>query len=448
MKIKNKDIIILLTLTFVLLFTSCTKKLGYGVLLWSIDRPSILSGTVLPVYVKSNIEKVWIVGIPEDLVEMYGSDKIEVPLFKLEFIGSKRKATAWAEDFAEYALTYAENLQDGLPIRDNTDNNARRVYRLRLGEVVKVLGMAKGNPPISGTGDPLPGDWLRILTTEGISGYCFSYRLRLYNQTDESVHVSFEADKETVIDPNLEKILAQSWATESYSQMITSRHINLSALEKNYRFEIGQETGIARIVTPELERSFNYQKISIDGDRVWRFEGTTLQMILQTNNSLTVHFTESNGLRRTLQFASLPTKVSDIIVQEKARRANLYAAIYNQGPVFTSNNYGTLSLTSSGDFTWTGFDLLVPQLFPTDAPGSGSINMDIYIDSSLSERYHGAFSLVFSGIRTNNTFYFMYGFDEQGLRLEVVPASSIDDVTVTRRSPSPLVLFFYKDSDN
>jgi len=429
-----------------MLFTSCSKKLGYGVLLWSIDEPSILSGTVLPVYVKSNIEKLWIVGVPEHLVEMHGSDKIEVPLFKLEFLGSKRKAVAWAENFSEYALIYAENLQDGLPIRDNTDNNARRVYRLRLGEVIKVLGVAKGNPPISGTGDPLPGDWLRVLTNDGITGFCFSFRLKLYNQDDDLEISVNDTQRMTVVDPNLEKLLATTWSPEIYSEMISTRRIDIQAMEKNYRFDPGYETGIAQILLPDLERRYTYQRILPDGDRAWRFEGTNLQMSMRSDTSLTVQFVENNGLRRTLQFTALTTNVNDIIQQERARRAAQFTAIYNQGPVFSSTNYGTITFTSNGDFTWTDYDVLVPQLFPSETKGIGRINTDLYVDPSVEGRFTGAFTLTFTDIRTNNTFYFMYGLDDQGLRLEVVSPSFIEDVTITHRSPSPMVLYFSKDS--
>jgi hypothetical protein len=442
---KYKYLMVLLTLALVL-FSSCSNKLGYGVLLWSIDEPPILSGTVLPVYIRSNIEKVWIVGIPEHLVELNGSDKIEVPISHLEFVGSRRKAENWAEEFSEFALVYAENLQDGLPIRENTDNNARRVYRLRQGEIIKVLGVAGGNPPIGGTGDPLPGDWLSVLTSEGVTGFCFSFRLRLYNQDDHAVHNPDDLDRETIIDPNLEIVLSRVWSTESYAEMLATRQINLQALERNYRFEPGHETGVARVILPEFERRFNYQRITSDGDRSWRFDGTTLHMSLRSDTSLVVQFTDTNGLRRVSQFVALPTSVNDLIVQERAHRNRLLTAMYNHGPVFTSNNYGTLTLTSSGDFTWTGYDLLVPQLFPAETSGIGRINMDIYISPTFGDRYNGAFSLVFTDIRTNNTFYFMYGFDEQGLRLEVVPANYIEDVTVMRRSPSPMVLYFFRNT--
>jgi hypothetical protein len=56
----------LILLSWSLLAGSCTRLLGWGVLLWSTDDPLIPSGTVLPVYMRSNIDQVWVVGIPEE----------------------------------------------------------------------------------------------------------------------------------------------------------------------------------------------------------------------------------------------------------------------------------------------------------------------------------------------------------------------------------------------
>ena len=425
------------------MLASCSK-LGYGVLLWSIDDPPVDSGIVLPVFIKSNIEKKWVVGIPEKSIAQKDY-KIEIPLTQLEFIGSKRKAVKWAENFAPYATMYAENLQDGLPIRDNTDNNARRVYRLRLGEIVKVLSVAKGTPPISTTGDPLPGEWYKVLTLDGVTGYCFSYRLKIFSQKEDSVQQSSVVIRDTQ-DPDLDLIFSNTWSSEIYLQMINSGRINIQEMEKNYRFDPGQDTGIARIILPNLERQFTYQKINSEGERAWSFEGTNLQMVLRTNTTLAVQFMENSGLKRTLLFATLPTKVNDLIIQENARRETQYMSIYNQGPIFTSNNYGTITLMKTGDFSWTGYDLLVPQVIPQETKGGGRISMDLFISPSYEDRYNGAFTLRFSDIRQKNTIYFLYSIDNQGLRLEVVPDYGIEDITVMRKAPSPVVLYFFKDS--
>jgi len=431
--------------------------MGYGILLWSIDEPPLLSGTVLPVYIRSNIEKIFVVGIPEALRDENGLDKIEIPLSQFEFIGSKKKAELRAQEFSEFALTYAENLQDALPIRDNTDNNSRRIYRLRIGEIIKVLGKVDGNPPIGTSGDPLTGDWLKVLTKDGISGYCFSNRLKLFEQVDNTIYSSEVDKKETLKDPDLDLILSRKWSPDFYLQMINSRKINILSLEKRYRFDPGQDTGIARIILPDIERQFEYDIIISSGERAFSFEGkgSTLQMVLRPNNSLSVQFIDGaqnnsaqTGTRRTILFVTLPTDVNDIILQENARREEIFMTIYNQGPVFTSNNFGTITLRTTGDFTWTGFDLLVPQLFPEETNGTGRISMDLYISPSYEERYNGAFTLRFTDIRTNNIFYFMYGLDNQGLRLEAVPAYGIEDITVMRRDSSPLVLYFFKDSVN
>jgi len=441
---KYTHLSVIFSLLFVLLLSSCSK-LGYGVLLWSIDEPPIDSGTVLPVYIRSNIEKKWVVGVPEK-TKSNKDYKLEIPLTQLHFVGSKRKAIKWADDFSLHAMSYAENLQDGLPIRENADNNARRVYRLRLGEVIKILGVAKGNPPISATGAPLPGEWYRVMTSDGVTGYCFSYRLRIFNQNEGSVQSSSAAQRITAPDPELDAVLSRVWYAESYQQMVNSRRFNIQEMEKKYRFDPGHETGVARIILPDLERQFSYEKISNAGERAWTFDGTSLQMIQRTNTTLAVQFTDNTDVRRTLLFVSLPVNLDDLILQETSRRENQFMTIYNQGPVFTSNNYGTITLLQTGDFTWTNYDLLVPQLIPAETKGSGNINMDLYISPSYEESFNGAFSLRFSDIRNNNTRNFLYSINNQGLRLEVVPDFGIEGITVMRRASSPVVLYFHRDS--
>jgi len=438
MHIRKNILSIFLTL-FAVLLPSCSR-MGWGILLWTTEEPQIVSGTVLPVYIRSNIDKVWVVGIPET------SNKMEIPLSQLEFAGSRRKAERRALEFAEYAQVYAENMQDGLPVRDFPDNGSRRVYRLRNGEIIKILEKAEGNPPISTTGDPLPGDWFLVLTNDGVRGYCFSYRLKIFEHNEGPLLAANTSRRETTSDPDLEMVLSRIWSPDFYQQMINSRRINIAELEKHYRFDPGQDTGIAKIILPDIEREFIYEGIYPDGERAWRFEGSDLQMNLRTNTTLAVQFLESNGSRRTLLFAALGADIDDIIVQENNRRETLFMTIYNNGPVFTSNNYGTIAFTETHGFTWTGFDLLVPHLIPAASNGTGRVYMDVFLSTSLGERYNGAFTLRLTDVTPNKNLVFMYALDNQGLRLEVVPDFGVEDVTVTRRAVTPVVLYFFRDS--
>jgi hypothetical protein len=434
--------IAVIILSTVFAFSSCSRRLGYGVLLWSAEDPPVPSGTVLPVYIRSNIDKVWVVGVPKEF-QTQGSkvDKIEIHLPKLELVGSKKKASERAEAFAPYSRIYAETLQDGLPVRDNPENGARRVYRLRLGEIIKILTPVKGVAAVGASGDPLPGEWFRVLTEDGTTGYCFSYRLNLFEHTRGTL-AAFISDNQEPEDPDLEQLLSRIWSPEIYGTMFNTGRIDLEEFSRNWCFDPGLETGIAAIRTSELERSFQYTKIRSTGTQSWRFEGTMLQMNLRTETTLAVQFTESNGLLKTLLFVALPSKVDDIILQESARREELFRAIYEHGNEFINNNYGTIIFQEDGRFTWTGNSLLVPQIIPASALGSGTLDMRLFLADSLAERYTGAFTLRFNAIGGAAPVDFMYSLDSQGLRIEHVPQTSLDGITIVRRASSPMVIFF------
>jgi hypothetical protein len=428
------------------LLASCTRLMGWGILLWSSEDPPVPSGTALPVYIRSNINKVWVAGIPEEYrVNNDSIDKFEVPLSHLELVGSQKKAEERVAGFRPYALSYAETLQDGLPIRDNTDNNARRVYRLKLGEIVKILKKTEGNPVISTTGEPLPGDWYQVLTEDGNTGYCFSYRLRLFEHLGGPL-IAAKPEQLEEEDAELEKLLAKTWSPESYGTMVNSRRIDLEELSRHWGFSPGADTGIARIYLPDLDLTFSYSAIKLTGNRSWRFEGASLQMNLQSENLLAVQYTDSGGRLQTLLFASLSAAVDDLIIQESARRDTLYYNIFSQGPEFTSNNYGTLTFLGNDKFTWTGYNLLIPQVIPSSVLGSGTVEMGLFLASDLQSRYDGAFTLRFEGLNGYDALVnFMYSIDNQGFRIEYAPSANINGVTVNRRASSPLVMYFFKD---
>ena len=430
----------------VLLISSCSRLLGYGVLLWSVEDPAVPSGTVLPVYIRSNIDRVWVVGIPKEF-RANGSraDKIEIPLSKLELSGSKKKAQERAEAFSPYALLYAETLQDGLPIREHPDNGARRVYRLKVGEIIKVLTPVQGVEAVGASGDPLPGEWYRVLTEDGTTGYCFSYRLKLFDHTGGSL-AAIRLDQQDPEDLNLDRLLERTWSAEAYGTMVNNGKIDLDELSYHWCFDPGQDTGIAVIRTKDLELSFEYVKIRSTGTQSWRFEGTPLQMNLRSDTTLAVQFTEGNGVLRTLLFVALPSSVDDIILQETARREELFRTIYEYGPVYSSNNYGTLIFSEDGRFSWSGNYLLVPQVISASALGSGVLDMRLHVSDVLSSRYDGAFTMRFDGIGgIGTTTDFIYAIDPQGLRMEYVPETSLDGVTVVRRASSPVVVYFFKN---
>ena len=420
---------------------SCTKKIiGYGVLLWFINDPAIPSGVVLPVLVRSNIEQAWITTVPEG----YKADKeiAMVPLPHLEFFNSRGSAERYAAAFSEFATLYAETLQDGLPIRDKPENNARRTYRLKEGEVIKILEKVEGVEAISTTGTALEGDWYKVLTQSGSTGYCFSYRLRIFEH-DTSPLGDAPVLVDTSEDRDLEIVLSRIWYPESYKKMIDSGRLNLDVLSNKYSFTAGIVNGRAKIHLEDGDAEFVYKKITKTGNRSWNFAGTPLNVILRSETVLEVQWENENNENKTETFVALQLSVENIVNQEKERRKNLFQVLYVRGPNFTSANYGTLILKDSGDFIWDEMDALPEGMFSGSALGSGSVDMDYNLSGEMAERYTGAMALRFNSVSGNrSTVVFAYSLDNQGLRMEWVPGGYVTGRTVNRRAPSPMVIYF------
>ena len=441
--LKKTGLFIILATTLILL-NSCTKLLGWGVLLWASEEPAIPSGTVLPVYIKSNLNKTWVAGIPEQYRSAASDmDKFEIPLPLLELVGSRTAAEKRADEFASMARVYAETLQDGLPIRQSPDNVARRVYRLKMGEIVKPLAKVEGQAPVGAAGESLAGDWYQVMTEDGTTGYCFSLRLRLFEHTGGTLSMTKNEDDED--DPDLDRLLLRTWSPESYATMVNSKRLDIEELAKHWEFMPGIDTGIARIYLPHVDRSFTYTGIRAEGARTWRFEGSRLRMSLRSDTTLAVQYYDDGGALKTELFVALASDIDDLIMQELARRDELFYNLYNTGPIFSSTNYGRLAFSEDGRFTWSGYQLLVPQVISALALGTGTINMGVFLGSAVSSLYDGAFAFNFeeTGDRTRAV-YFMYTLESQGMRIEYVPPSSMDGLVVARRASSPTVIYFFK----
>ncbi|MCL1815217.1 MAG: SH3 domain-containing protein [Treponema sp.] len=430
-----------LLFVFLVLFASCQKKvIGWGVLLWAIGDPAIPSGTVLPVQVRSNIEQAWITGIP-DAYKTGDRDLVMVPLPHLEFFSSKGGAERFASAFAEYAVSYAETIQDGLPIRDKPENSAKRTYRLKEGEIIKILAKTEGVAAVSTTGVPLEGNWFKVLTHGGSTGYCFSYRLRIFEHTTGPLgDAPVQAD--TSDDRELELVLSRTWYPESYGKMISSGRLDLDALSRNHYFTAGIATGRA-IIHLEKDAVFLYRKINKTGNRSWNFDGTTLNVRLQSESALEIEWENDNKAKQTAVFVTLPASVENIVSQEKERRQNKIQALYNQGPRYVSANYGTFSVTAAGNFNWDEINSLPEEILSDTVLGNGSIDMDYGLSGEMAERYTGALALrpnTVSGSRT--ALVFAYTLDNQGLRMEYIPSIYAPDRSINRRSSSPFVIYF------
>lgn len=428
------------------IFTSCDRVIGYSVLLWNDRENKLEDGTIVPVYFKSNISKVYIAGLPDSKKE-----KIEVPLWQLSNPESKSKAIKRAKRYEEYRNTYAKSIIDGLPIRDDKVNISKQVYRLRKNETVRTLFKGNGVAPTKG-GKPLEGEWLYVLTSNGTEGWCFSYNLKLFQMTSDSVaesqndaEVSTEEEQDTV----LENILNTTWYPDYYTTMIAKKQIDPEYFRADYTLGFNIDDKKITIKCPSLEGEYPYENCTRTEEREYDFEGSPVHISARGHRTLVFKYTDDRGMPHALNFVSLGDRKVDQIVQEElGRRARLYKSIVSFGPDFKSGNYGTISFNDDSTFTWTGFGKLVPSVIPQGSKGRGTVEIKYFIPENLKSSWDGMLTLHFDGKEPEVNFLFKQ--EVAGLRLAVgkVTTSWENNGTIKQASVSlpanSIVLFFQK----
>ena len=424
--------------------TSCSQTIGYGIVLWNITEHQIPDGTVVPVYIKSNISHTYVIGVPDS------EEKIEVPLWKITSPESKKKALKHAEKYTQYAQKYARCNLNGLPIREDAVNTSKQVYRLRKDEIVRVLYEGDGVIPTNGVQN-LEGIWLRVLTSDGNFGWCFSYNLKLFTiNADGSFGEGAESAEVYKADETLEAMLNSAWYPDYYSRMISSGNINLDDIQTNFGFDTGINSGTVRICIPSLNVSFPYSGVTKVDDYVYKFNDTTITVTIRKEKTISVQYIDQRGMPKSFNFTTLSSdiKIADVITREKNSRNELYKAIVNLGPTYKSTNYGLLTFNSNGTFEWTGYKLLVPSVISSSAQTTGNVEIKYFLTSDLKKSYDGVLTFTFDGMEEEVNF--VYKKETAGLRLTVASVTKTKNETTNRttatvRLPAtPQVIFFQK----
>ena len=409
-------------------FSACSKKIGYGVVNWSIPEHNLTATDVVPILVRSNISKVYIAEL--------NKEKIEIPLWQLTFCTSKREAQAYIEKTTEYRSVYAAVKLDGLPLRSNPDNTGKQVYRLRENQIVKVLWKGEGAPVIS-RDKQLEGDWLYVMTNDGTRGWCFSYNLFTY---DEREPAAPRQAQEAAEDEVLTSILKSRWYPEYYREMIQKKHIDPERMTENFGFFPGEGTGVARIMLKDKQIAFPYTGITKNRMGAYQFEGSPLLLQIRDAETIAVNYTDNKGAVQIYVFITLKEDPQALAQAETERRNAELQALINAGPVFNSVNYGVLQFLPGGHFLWNGYQVLSPSIIPKGAGAAGDVAIRYFISSKLKTEYKGILSFKFD--HAENWIDFFYTVSRQGVKLEYVKPENITDGIAAVRNLNPVILFF------
>ncbi len=272
-----RGLAIAISFLVLVLASSCAPRIGWGLLLWTDQEAGLHAGAIVPVYVRSNIEKKYIFGIPES------KRKDEVPIWQIELFRSKRAAEKARAAFGSYLTSYLFANRDGLPVRDAPTNVGRRVYRLRQGQSVKILAAVQGDVVTTGT-ETLQGTWFKVLAEDGTQGYVFSNTMRLYDELSESPPSIAQSTAEDTA-RSVDLVFSRTWRGEYFQTMIDDGRIDLDTFNARFGLFADALRRQIRIELPMTSQVFNYASIAQSGQD-FIFEGTPLRIRFDGSNRL------------------------------------------------------------------------------------------------------------------------------------------------------------------
>jgi hypothetical protein len=459
--------LIALAATSSTLLNSCSSRLGWGVVLWTAPEGPLPAGSVVPVYIKSNIQKVYVVGVPGSKER---GKKIELPLWQVKLFRGRGKAQSFVKSLGENVSLYMIAARDGLPLRDRPSNIAKRVYRLRDGQSVKILQKAEGEDVSTG-GQALPGTWYSVLADDGSTGFAFSYAFRVYDEAKEGPPV-IAADKKAV-SGRVDLIFSRTWRPEYFQEMLDDERVDLDYFSLRFGLFIDAIHRQVRLELPGASKVFNYSDLS-EAKGLYVFEGTSLRIKIESDTRLvcswsggaltaaqdiaTVDAADSpaavdasqpentpdfpdegaagsdagsysqSGAKGSAAFVVLSAEPQDAIRAEILRRQKLLSAFIDEGSLWGSpssaSGGGRLSLDKNGRFVWNGRGEAAAALLPENLGPKGEVALRLSLDPALGSAWEGVLSLRFdpsgsepAGSRVGKWIDFLYRHSPAGLVL-------------------------------
>jgi hypothetical protein len=417
------------------LLGSCGPRAdGWGVVLWGSTGPQDPSGipatgSVAAVIGKSQINGTYL------LAAQGGRGGVEVAAARVRVFGKKAGASAFAEGYAAYAATWAfSQKQDAppLPIREEAKPDAKTVYKLKPGQLLKVVGRSAEKQAIK----PYTDYWYEVVTEDGFGGWVFGHFLKVFTAEGDPGE---EAARLKSQDETLDRILGTTWRPDYFREMVGKGRFDLSVFREDVGLFPSPAENLMRLALPLSTFEFRYTGIEKLGASSYLFTGTDLRITVLDEERITVNYRIKDQPVSGL-YAVMTDDVAEVAAREVERRAGVLARFVQDGSTFSSSSYGTIRISADGRFAWQGFERLVPAVIGPRAGGGGRIDFPLQLSRGLAPGWDGALTLVFDedGQEAN----FLYKAVPGGVRMSSLAADSVKDLEVVSAGFAPVVIFF------
>lgn len=433
----KKTLLAVTALLILTLFTSCNRKIGNGVILWSPEESNLENGALVHIYEESKIRRTYNVAPPGE------KEWVEVDTWRIRFFDKEQEAKKYVESYSPYTNSFAFSERQGLPIREAETTDSDRVYKLREGQEIKVLSRADEEVEIG----RFTGYWYNVLTGDGVSGYVYDAFLTVFSLNESGRVIENARDTS---DPLLETFLAGIWRPSYYNDMITKEVIDLSRFKESYALKVDQENKEITLRLQDRNITERYTDITRFGAKRYDFEGTSFRVTIVSENVASI-FYKHDGKDVNEAFVRLNENVSEIVSAELERRDELLVELMDKGTSFSSANYGSVSLIDeTGRFIWNDIERLISRnIISSSSEPQGRVEFSYFPDSLIKNIYSGVITFSF---RNGSEANFLYSYTDKGISLIYVPDRYIKNrIVITDQFFDPISIYFEfdeKDEDS
>ncbi|MBB6481627.1 SH3 domain-containing protein [Spirochaeta isovalerica] len=427
----SKRIVYAATVLLILMtLTSCNRKIGSGVVLWTPDETVLENGTVVNIYEESKIRHTYFVARPGE------KETTEIDTWRIEFFEGLKEAEEYAEAYKPYINTYTYTERSGgLVVRDEPvvkQNN--RVYKLRQGQEIKVIGRSEEPVPVGNLNDY----WYHILTGDGVAGYAYGATLVVYSMNDTGMVIENAND---TTDTLLETFLNGVWRPTYYNDMITKNVIDLTRFKESFALKVDPEKKEITLRLQDRNITEKYTDITKFGAKRYDFEGTSFRVTLVSDSVASV-FYKHDGKDVNEAFVRLSENVNEIVSAELERRKALLTELMEKGERFTSANYGSVNIIDdTGRFIWNNIEELINRnIISSQSEPQGRIEFSRFPDTLIKNTYKGVITFSF---RNGSEANFLYSYTEKGVSFIYVPDRYIKNrIVTTDQFFDPVLIYF------
>lgn len=413
-----------ISLLMIFTLTSCSRYIGYGIVMVPSEESELESGTLIKITKESRIRDTWVYNSPEE-------DHIEIDKWRVEFFKKKEGVDRYIKKYQEYKNYFVIVNRNGHNMRQNHYANANLVYKLKLNQKVKVIGRTEEKESIA----KFNGYWWELITDDGVKGWSYDSYLSVYNG-DELIHGRKDDDG-----PEIHDFFKKTWRPAYFRSMIESRNINLDRFKSKFKLIPDLDNKKITISTPNHYITENFTEINKTGTYNYELEGSSINLDFSRKGSVYVSYTH-NFKSYNSEFVHIKDSViSEILGSETSKRKVKFSEFVIAGPQFKSKAYGEITFSDGNQFTWiNNKNLKSKQLLTSTAGSEGTVSFKVFLGKSLIGSYDGVITFDFGSRQELN---FLYSFESDGIRFLYIPENKIEKSTINSDNFfTPIQMYF------